>query len=251
MNTKVLLGLAVAFTVVVLCVGPAVADTIVYPVREFETPVRADGLTSTSHTSWVDLAGGVSSQTVTKNPTSDEFIGADGDGTLPSPAGGSQCLANSGTGLNPMNGAQAVREDGYKWTYLGETHSKYTFSAAIGIPLSGLTNQKCYMGIYATNFPAGSAGYAQQVYVEVDLSSITPGTFKEFSVDYYTDNYPLPEGLGGSNMRMVLAMQGAVYADNCQIVEETDTSPVPEPSTVVLLASGLIGLAVYAWRKRK
>ena len=27
--------------------------------------------------------------------------------------------------------------------------------------------------------------------------------------------------------------------------------PVPEPSTIVLLATGLIGLLVYAWRKRK
>ena len=31
----------------------------------------------------------------------------------------------------------------------------------------------------------------------------------------------------------------------------TSAAPIPEPSTLVLLASGLIGLLAYAWRKRK
>lgn len=34
-------------------------------------------------------------------------------------------------------------------------------------------------------------------------------------------------------------------------VSVTSTPPVPEPSSVVLLAMGLIGLLAYAWRKRK
>jgi hypothetical protein len=34
-------------------------------------------------------------------------------------------------------------------------------------------------------------------------------------------------------------------------IDRVSLSAVPEPSTLMLLASGLFGLAAYAWRKRK
>ncbi len=38
---------------------------------------------------------------------------------------------------------------------------------------------------------------------------------------------------------------GTVWIDNCEL------RVIPEPSTLALLASGLVGLLCYAWRKRK
>ena len=42
-------------------------------------------------------------------------------------------------------------------------------------------------------------------------------------------------------------------SDGCSMVAEVrfDTSPTPEPSAIILLATGLISLLAYAWRKRK
>jgi len=39
--------------------------------------------------------------------------------------------------------------------------------------------------------------------------------------------------------------------DSSSIMESFLLTPTPEPSTVILLATGLAGLVAYAWRKRK
>jgi len=42
---------------------------------------------------------------------------------------------------------------------------------------------------------------------------------------------------------------GAAYYAKLEVV--IDPAPIPEPSTMALLATGLVGLLAYAWRKRK
>ena len=46
---------------------------------------------------------------------------------------------------------------------------------------------------------------------------------------------------------------GTVYFGGCRGAESYFDEPftVPEPSTLALFATGLIGLLAYAWRKRK
>ena len=51
----------------------------------------------------------------------------------------------------------------------------------------------------------------------------------------------------GNNLYVGVIIGTGTYADNVRL----DISEVPEPSTLVLLASGLVGLLAYAWRKRK
>jgi hypothetical protein len=50
-----------------------------------------------------------------------------------------------------------------------------------------------------------------------------------------------------------LTFSGASSGDTSTVIVAVSGhgEPVPEPSTIVLLASGLVGLAAYAWRKRK
>lgn len=76
----------------------------------------------------------------------------------------------------------------------------------------------------------------------------TDGTFQD--MDMYL-------ALDGNNqfksngiLAYVAAYNGYIqhqYIDNFSV----EINPVPEPSTLALLASGLIGLLCYAWRKRK
>jgi hypothetical protein len=50
---------------------------------------------------------------------------------------------------------------------------------------------------------------------------------------------------GGGNMP-------ARYIDNIALASAgVPLTPVPEPSTLALLAAGLAGLLAYAWRKRR
>jgi hypothetical protein len=54
----------------------------------------------------------------------------------------------------------------------------------------------------------------------------------------------------GDSLAIFIDLGGAgTVVDNVRVTA-TPTA-TPEPSTLVLLASGLIGLLAYAWRKRK
>jgi hypothetical protein len=41
------------------------------------------------------------------------------------------------------------------------------------------------------------------------------------------------------------------YFGGAMTVDTVSTNPVPEPSAIILIATGLIGLLAYAWRKRR
>ena len=92
-------------------------------------------------------------------------------------------------------------------------------------------------GDYALIFGSGLFGATGQGFLGTNNIPI-PG-----SVTFSTDNAPPPQGfpLGRWN--------GPFFGDILRLVVEGEISPIPEPSTLLLLASGLAGLA--AWRRKK
>ena len=89
------------------------------------------------------------------------------------------------------------------------------------------------------------------------------GQWKDFTCSFNADDF-LTEGavnyhsnmVEGDTLSPLIIIGAGTMADNIRI----DVSPepdgyqppmVPEPSTFVLLATGMLGLMAYAWRKRK
>lgn len=93
------------------------------------------------------------------------------------------------------------------------------------------------------------AGNNVDVYVDGDFvitrsASQNPGTWLSNKAQFGSGS---TAGTSTANYAYVGLEAGHhVYSDLDQF-----SSPIPEPSTVVLLAAGLIGLLAYAWRKRK
>jgi hypothetical protein len=87
------------------------------------------------------------------------------------------------------------------------------------------------------------------------VSSSTPAPSPSSSAgDWKTWSYTFQTGatVPTANLRVDIYMPGYTEyrlagLDNVSLT----SSPIPEPSTIVLLASGLIGLLAYAWRKRR
>jgi hypothetical protein len=89
-------------------------------------------------------------------------------------------------------------------------------------------------------------------YIDTPLSSMTPGAFVECVPLVFTPNEAQIASYGGQKLKISLCGYstggaGRIAFDNVRL----DVAGVPEPGTITLLASGLIGLMAYAWRKRR
>ena len=86
------LGIMALAVMVVAFVAAARATDLTLSNSGFQTDAVADGEPSTTTPTDWNPAPGTTGTGVVWNPTSSSFLGANGNGSLPSPAAGSQCL---------------------------------------------------------------------------------------------------------------------------------------------------------------
>jgi hypothetical protein len=83
------------------------------------------------------------------------------------------------------------------------------------------------------------------VYDSGDLGNVAPGSWESRSVSYTTTAGDVGQDL---YVRLWAPVAVQVQLEN---VSGSYTSPVPEPSMLVLSTLGSLGLLAYAWRKRR
>jgi hypothetical protein len=128
--------------------------------------------------------------------------------------------------------------------------STYRWDLYMGYTSSGPLDVESYN---ATGWPPNSTGL-----------SVTPDTWQLWEIKYKigdstmslsvggNTNASVPIYPGGSLDRIALNLDrptGSAWSG--MMYDEVGGPPVPEPSTLTLLACGLAGLLCYAWRKRK
>jgi hypothetical protein len=203
---------------------------------------------------------------VNYNPTAADFPGAAGNGALPGTADGSQALYNKSNinGVPTDNDICVMQYPKYMANRVGydnpagyvtlQKNQKITYTVAIGRgltdPLGWFAGFSLVMGYSSAKGGLNQSGEILEKVFDASENP-APGTFKDFSVTVYTDDIlKTVQSAGpivGNNLYLGVIIGTGTYADNVRL----DITPAPEPSTLVLLASGLIGLLAYAWRKRK
>ncbi len=247
MNIRVLRTSVGTVTLVVLFAGSASATLVPLVNPSFEVDSVGDGQQISYPTGWSTVIGvGAGDVLVGRNPTSAEFPGAGGNGALPSPAQGSQALFNAST----MDNECSILGDSLQPAITLQAHTTYTLTVAFG---QGLNNTSNALGYY-TGFglivlDAGPSFAGTLVTTEfLGTDDPAPGTFKDFSVTFDSDTFLTGQKgspKAGDQLRIGFDLGTGIYADNVRL------DIAPEPSTLVLLASGLVGLLAYARRRRR
>jgi hypothetical protein len=248
----------------------AMATTITIANGSFEANVSGSGTGSTLPAqAWQVVNGVPTVETLTVD--SANFPGGAPDGT--------KALFNYSATDNDV--AVLTRTNGTPHTTLTLDAGKfYTFSFDIG---NGLVSHPAgYFGGFGAEVAEATAGGSlfNQEYHGTRMDNPAPGTWQVygavFSADQFIDNDLINDG---DVLRVGLTALGVgAWLDNVQVTEWSTLAaaesaeimngiyankvtgqydqpqppaPTPEPSTMVLLASGLFGLLAYAWRKRK
>lgn len=284
MNKRVLFAV-LAIVAMAAFTSSAMATTIAVGNGSFQSDIVPDGGTfgygaAAPAAGWQLVYGANTVETY--NPTTADFTSAAGNGNLPAPALGSQALFNAATWDNDV--CMLTKPSGTPHTAMTlDTGEWYTFTIAVGQGNS-LHGAGWYGGysLEVADLTAGSNLFNQEFHrvgttgadlLPGQIDTPAPGTFQDFGIifpaDKYIDNDVFNDG---DTLRVGIVFGMAGYIDNVRVtkwdteaeaiaaesatgiyIEETITPPpaIPEPSTLALLATGLVGLLAYAWRKRK
>jgi len=241
-----------------------------------------DGQFITYPTGWQPVNGTNAGDNLLEyNPTSADFTSAAGDkGVLPSPLGvvtqtygaGNVMLTQTntlyGAGQAPTLGSQALYNASTfdndcaaltdtAWTTITlQANKTYTLTIALGQALDSVSGYPYYGGFGLIVADSGPGYSGSMITTEVHNSGQDvpdAGTFYDYAAsfnsnDYITGKKGAPKA--GDKLRIGLNLGTNAYVTDIRLDVSTP-APTPEPSTLVLLASGLVGLLAYAWRKRK
>jgi hypothetical protein len=253
----------VGFSSIVLFAGSTRAHVMSIPVanNSFEAsssqPFVADGELTTTIADWATVAPSL----VVRNPTSAEFASAAGNGTLPTPAEGSQALYNTSTSddgwlTGTALSIPATWQDG---TPIGNgtgglQHGiTYTIMVAIGEALDS-PPFSVVVDLHTPGFGYGAIHYSDSYFLVPDPNSGSfirrhpTGDFEDFAVTCNFDAFLDSGGVNvGDSISTAIMLQPGAYVDNVRLT----ISDVPEPCSLVLLGIGVAGLFAYAWRWRR
>ena len=263
MNIRVLSAFAVFVAMVALFAGTVSAASVALVNPNFDDQSLSDGSQANLPSGWVAVYGtDASTNFVRAQPHVGRVRRRDGNGLLPSPAAGSQAAFNAssiggGTGaydIAVLDDYQGRRGPAQPLITL-QAGQTYTETIAVGQGLT--TPNPLGGGVWANYFDGFSILMADVtqggllVNQEFDKSlNPVPGTFQDFSLTINGSDYISADPDNGPQAGDELAIGFIIGAQTYITNVRLDVSSVPEPSSLVLVASGLIGLLAYAWRRR-
>ncbi len=235
-NVRFLLAIAAIASMVVMTGNAVQADTIT-DTWNFELPVLSPGQTAPLGPAWSKWrTGSPLSDCVIDNPTSAQFSQVD---PLAAPCSGNQCLWCDVT----------TSADVYMVATSPDIHVYAADTYTITCPIGAALNQ---------TFDGSDLGFASSTGKwSVDSSGsgyshVHPAA-GGWALQTFTTTGALIESKGkateGSLLEILLSPSDGCYMEDVTLT--ATGTVVPEPSTIVLLSTGLIGLIAYAWRKRR